>query len=199
MTEQGMVEVINPSEAFLAERLPDTAGSAIAVTMEGTRPLLVEIQALASTTSFGLPRRTANGIDFNRLLLLVAVLGKRVGLRLFDQDVFVNVIGGLRISEPAADLAVALAIASSFQNAPLPADLAAVGEVGLSGELRAVSHLSRRLNEANKLGFSRCIIPSTHRKFTEAPAGMEIIPARSLADALSVAMGRGTPPAAGAS
>jgi DNA repair protein RadA/Sms len=197
MTEQGMVEVTNPSEAFLAERLPDTAGSAIAVTMEGTRPLLVEIQALSSTTSFGLPRRTANGVDFNRLLLLVAVLTKRVGLRLFDQDVFINVVGGLRISEPAADLAVALAIASSFQNVPLPADLAAVGEVGLSGELRAVSHLSRRLSEAKKLGFSRCIIPSTHHKFREIPPGMEIIPARSLADALSVAMGRNAPPAAG--
>jgi len=193
MTEQGMVEVLNPSAAFLAERLPDTAGSAIAVTMEGTRPLLVEIQALASTTSFGLPRRTANGVDFNRLLLLVAVLSKRVGLRLFDQDVFVNVIGGLRINEPAADLALALAIASSFQSLPLPADLAAVGEVGLSGELRAVGHLTRRLNEAAKLGFSRCIVPATHRKQSEVPAGIEVIPARSLADALAAAMGRGRP------
>jgi DNA repair protein RadA/Sms len=191
MTELGMTEVINPSEAFLAERLADTAGSAIAVTMEGTRPLLVEIQALASTTSFGLPRRTANGVDFNRLLLLVAVLSKRVGLRLFDQDVFVNVIGGLRINEPAADLALALAIASSFQNVPLPADLAAVGEVGLSGELRAVSHLSRRLREAAKLGFSRCIIPATHRKPGEVPDDIEVIHARSLADALASAIGRG--------
>ncbi|MGD2040021.1 MAG: DNA repair protein RadA, partial [Anaerolineae bacterium] len=188
MTEQGMTEVTNPSEAFLAERLPDAAGSAIAVTMEGTRPILVEIQALASTTSFGLPRRTANGVDVNRLLLLVAVLSKRVGLRLFDQDVFVNVVGGLRVNEPAADLAIALAIASSFQNVALPSDLAAVGEVGLSGELRAVGHLSRRLNEAAKLGFSRCIAPATHRRLGDAPAGIEIIPVRSLADALSVAM-----------
>jgi len=188
MTEQGMVEVANPSEAFLAERLPDTAGSAIAVTMEGTRPLLVEIQALASTTSFGQPRRTANGVDFNRLLLLVAVLSKRVGLRLFDQDVFVNVVGGLRISEPAADLALALAIASSFQNRSLPADMAAVGEVGLSGEIRTVSHLSRRLNEATKLGFSRCIVPATNRALRDVPAGMKVIPARSLADALAAAM-----------
>jgi DNA repair protein RadA/Sms len=194
MTEEGMVEVTNPSEAFLAERLPEAAGSAIAVTMEGTRPLLIEIQALASTTSFGLPRRTANGVDFNRLLLLVAVLSKRVGLRLFDQDVFVNVIGGMRINEPAADLALALAIASSFQNAPLPSDLAAVGEVGLSGELRAVSHLSRRLNEAAKLGFSRCIVPATHRQLRQLPAGMEAIPARSLADALSVALGKTSSP-----
>jgi DNA repair protein RadA/Sms len=189
MTEQGMIEVANPSEAFLAERLPDAAGSAIAVTMEGTRPLLVEIQALASTTSFGLPRRTANGVDLNRLLLLVAVLTKRVGLRLFDQDVFVNVVGGLRINEPAADLGLALAIASSFQNVPLPHDLAAVGEVGLSGELRTVSHLARRLNEAAKLGFSRCIVPATHRRRGDMPSHIESIPARSLSDALSVAMG----------
>ena len=192
MSEQGMIEVSNPSEAFLAERLPDAAGSAIAVTMEGTRPLLVEIQALASTTSFGLPRRTANGVDFNRLLLLVAVLSKRVGLRLFDQDVFVNVVGGLRINEPAADLALALAIASSLQNMPLPKELAVVGEVGLSGELRAVSHLSRRLNEAAKLGFSRCIVPATAHKLRAVPAGMEAIPARSLADALAAALGRGS-------
>lgn len=190
MTEGGMEEVTNPSEAFLAERLPNAAGSAIAVTMEGTRPLLVEIQALASTTSFGLPRRTANGVDYNRLLLLVAVLSKRVGLRLFDQDVFVNVVGGLRINEPAADLALALAIASSFQNVPLPGDLAAVGEVGLSGELRAVSQLSRRLSEAANLGFSRCIVPGTHRGLRETPDGMEAIPVRSLADALAAALGK---------
>jgi DNA repair protein RadA/Sms len=192
MTEQGMMEVTNPSEAFLAERLPDAAGSAIAVTMEGTRPLLVEIQALASTTSFGNPRRTANGVDFNRLLLLVAVLSKRVGLRLFDQDVFVNVVGGLRINEPAVDLSVALAIASSFQNVSLPNDLAAVGEIGLSGELRTVGHLSRRLHEAAKLGFRRCIVPATHRHLGELPATMEAIPARSLSEALSVALGQRT-------
>ncbi len=189
MTERGMSQVLNPSEAFLSERLPDAAGSAIAVTMEGTRPLLVEIQALASTTSFGLPRRTANGVDFNRLLLLVAVLSKRVGLRLFDQDVFVNVIGGIKITEPAADLALALAIASSFRNRPLPADLAAVGEVGLSGELRAVSQLPRRLQEAAKLGFKRCLIPATHRRLHPPPADIEILPARSLSDALALALG----------
>ncbi len=189
MTEEGMVEVTNPSEAFLAERLPDAAGSAIAVTMEGTRPLLVEIQALASTTSFGLPRRTANGVDFNRLLLLAAVLSKRVGLRLADQDIFVNVVGGLRISEPAADLALALAIASSFQNMPLPSDLAAVGEIGLSGELRTVSQLSRRVHEAAKLGFGRCVVPGTHRRIPDIPDGIEPIPVRSLADALAVALG----------
>ncbi|MDH4135249.1 MAG: DNA repair protein RadA [Anaerolineae bacterium] len=188
MAGQGLMEVANPSEAFLAERLPTAAGSAIAVTMEGTRPLLVEIQALASTTSFGLPRRTANGIDFNRLLLLVAVLSKRVGLRLSDQDVFVNVVGGLRINEPAADLAVAVAIASSFRDVPVAADLAVVGEIGLSGELRTVSQLSRRLSEAAKLGFRRCLLPKGVRREKDTPSEIEGIGVRSVAEALEVAL-----------
>jgi DNA repair protein RadA/Sms len=188
MASQGLIEVTNPSEAFLAERLPTAAGSAIAVTMEGTRPLLVEIQALASTTSFGLPRRTANGVDFNRLLLLVAVLSKRVGLRLSDQDVFVNVVGGLRVNEPAADLAVAVAIASSFRDVPVAADLAVVGEIGLSGELRAVSQLSRRLSEAAKLGFRRCLLPKGTRRKQDLPSEIEVIGVRSVAEALEVAL-----------
>jgi DNA repair protein RadA/Sms len=132
MRASGMVEVANPSEIFLAERVVDAPGSAIAITMEGTRPLLVEIQGLTSPTSFGHPRRTANGVDYNRLLLMVAVLSRRVGVRLADQDVFVNVVGGLRVSEPAADLAVAAAIASSVRDRPLLADMALIGEVGLS-------------------------------------------------------------------
>lgn len=188
MGSQGLIEVANPSEAFLAERLPNAAGSSIAVTLEGTRPLLVEIQALASTTSFGLPRRTANGVDFNRLLLLVAVLNKRVGLRLSDQDIFVNVVGGLKINEPAADLAVATAIASSFKNIPVAADLAIVGELGLSGELRAVGQLAKRLNEAAKLGFKRCLIPKPFRRQEIASNGIEIIGVRSLQEALQVAL-----------
>ncbi len=188
MGSQGLIEVANPSEAFLAERLPNAAGSTIAVTLEGTRPLLVEIQALASTTSFGLPRRTANGVDFNRLLLLVAVLNKRVGVRLFDQDVFVNVVGGLKINEPAADLAVATAIASSFRNTPVAADLAIVGEIGLSGELRAVGQLSKRLNEAAKLGFKRCLVPKSFRRQEIASDGIEVIGVRSLKEALQVAL-----------
>jgi DNA repair protein RadA/Sms len=189
MAEAGLREVTNPSEAFLAERLPNAAGSAIAVTLEGTRPLLVEVQALASTTSFAQPRRTANGVDFNRLLLLTAVLSKRVGIRLSDQDVFVNVVGGLRINEPAADLAVAVAIASSMKNLPVPADLAVVGEVGLSGELRSVSQLPRRLNEAAKLGFTRCLVPHSRRKHANAPEGIEVVGARTLRQALEVALG----------
>lgn len=188
MGSQGLIEVANPSEAFLAERLPNAAGSTIAVTLEGTRPLLVEVQALASTTSFGLPRRTANGVDFNRLLLLVAVLNKRVGLRLSDQDIFVNVVGGLKINEPAADLAIATAIASSFKSAPVAADLAIVGEIGLSGELRAVGQLSKRLNEAAKLGFRRCLVPKSFGRQEIASDGIEVIGVRSLQEALQVAL-----------
>ncbi len=188
MRDVGMVEVLNPSQAFLAERLADASGSAIAVTLEGTRPLLVEIQALSSVTSFGNPRRTANGIDLNRLWLLVAVLSKRVGIRLADQDVFINVIGGMRISEPAADLAVACAIASSFRDKPVVGDLAIVGEVGLSGELRAVSQLETRLKEAAKLGFSRCLVPKTRAAGRLKLPGLELLTAANLAQALEIAL-----------
>jgi DNA repair protein RadA/Sms len=189
MRERGLEEVSNPSEAFLAERMVNAPGSAIAVTMEGTRPLLVELQALTSTTSFGHPRRTANGIDFNRLLLIVAVLSKRVGLHLGDQDVFANVIGGLRIGEPASDLAVAVAISSSVRDQPVAADIAFVGEVGLSGELRAVGQLSTRLKEAAKLGFKRCIVPKTvQRRSDPLPDTLDVIQARSLHQALEMAL-----------
>jgi len=188
MREEGMVEVTNPSEAFLAGRLIHAPGSAVAVTMEGTRPLLVEVQALTSTTSFGFPRRTANGTDLNRLLLLTAVLTRRVGLKLSDQDVFVNVVGGLKVNEPAADLAVAVAIASSFRNVPVPPDLALIGEVGLSGELRSVSHLSRRLNEAAQLGFKRCLAPQSSQAEKLAPADLEVLSTRVLAEALDIAL-----------
>ena len=188
MREQGLVEVSNPSEAFLAERMVNAAGSAIAVTMEGTRPLLVEVQALTSTTSFGHPRRTANGIDFNRLLLIIAVLSKRVGLHLSDQDVFANVIGGLRIDEPASDLATAVAIVSSVRDLPIAADMAFVGEVGLSGELRAVGQLPPRLKEAVKLGFQRCVVPRSIRRQPDLlPDGLEVIQARSLHQVLEIA------------
>lgn len=191
MTEKGMEEVRNPSELFLAERLPNASGSAIAVSMEGTRPLLVEVQALSSATAFSQPRRTGNGIDLNRLLLLTAVLSKRVGIKLAEQDVFVNVVGGMKINEPAADLATAIAIASSFRNAPVHADLAIVGEVGLSGELRSVGQISRRLHEAAKLGFTRAIVPhnALKRKGTDAiPDGVQAIGARTLGEAIDVAL-----------
>jgi DNA repair protein RadA/Sms len=190
MRGAGMTEVPNPSEAFLAERLPSAPGSSIAVTMEGTRPLLVEVQALCSTSAFGLPRRTANGVDVNRLLLLVAVLSKRLGLKLGDQDVFVNVIGGLHVGEPAADLAIAASIASSMRDAPVAADMTFVGEVGLSGELRTVGQLPARLNEAAKLGFKRALIPKTYRQSDQLPDKIEILTARSVGEALELAMRR---------
>jgi len=188
MVESGLKEVSNPSQVFLSERLASAPGSAIAVTLEGTRPLLVEIQALTSTTSLTLPRRTANGIDFNRLLLLAAVLSKRVGLSLSGQDIFVNVVGGLRVNEPAADLGVAVAIASSYRSQPVASDLAIVGEIGLSGELRSVGQIEKRLREAAKLGFRRCLVPRVMGDQLRSTAGIEVVGAGSLAEALQVAL-----------
>jgi DNA repair protein RadA/Sms len=189
MTQTGMCEVPNPSQVFLAERSAGTPGSAVAVTMEGTRPILVEVQALTANTASAQPRRTANGFDMNRLLMLVAVLSKRVGLPLFSQDIYVNIVGGLRITEPAADLAVAVAIASSYRNQRVQPDMALVGEVGLSGELRSISQLERRLGEAAKLGFRRSLYPST----SAAPKvdGMALTDVRSVADAVDLALGQG--------
>lgn len=189
MDAEGMQEVVNPSEAFLAERQINAPGSAIAVTMEGTRPILVEIQALASSTAFANPRRTANGVDHNRLLLISAVLSKRVRVKLFDKDIFANVIGGLTIDEPAADLALAIAIVSSSRDLPVHADLAFIGEVGLSGELRAVSQIEQRLKEASKLGFKRCVVPRLQGKRVKAvPEGMKLISCRSLNEAVDEAL-----------
>lgn len=190
MAEAGMVEVPNPSEAFLAERQANAPGSTIAVPVEGTRPLLVEIQALTSSTTFPNPRRTANGIDYNRLLLLTAVLSRRVNVPVHDKDVFVNVVGGLHIDEPAADLAVAVAVASGVRDRAVHADMAFIGEIGLSGELRAVSQLDVRVKEAAKLGFSRCVVPRMlgGRSPTDVPAEIELVVCRSLGQALEVSL-----------
>ena len=159
MGEAGLVPVANPSKALLAERLTG-AGSVVLATLEGTRPLLVEVQALVTTTSFGYPKRTSVGFDLNRLNLLVAVLTKHAGINLSSSDIYVNVVGGLRVSEPAADLAIILSIASAFSDIPVPAGLVAFGEVGLSGEVRSVSQVSKRLSEAKKLGLNVAIGPS---------------------------------------
>jgi DNA repair protein RadA/Sms len=188
MRERGMAEVTNPSEAFLAERMVNVPGSSIAVTMEGTRPLLVEIQGLTSPTSFGNPRRTPNGVDFNRLLLINAVLTRRVGLRLGDQDIFVNVVGGLMVEEPAADLAIAAAIASSTRNIPLKAEMVLIGEVGLSGELRMVGQMPARLREAANLGFKTVIVPQRMRRGEPWADGIQVVEARSLHQALEHAL-----------
>ena len=187
MREGGLVEVTNPSEAFLAERMINAAGSAIAVTMEGTRPILVEVQGLTSPTQFGNARRTANGVDFNRLLLISAVLTRRVGLKLSEQDVFVNVVGGLQIDEPAADLAIAAAIASSWKDVSVKADAVLIGEIGLAGELRMPSQMQVRLREAQKLGFKTAIVPKALRKGEGYPKGIEIVEVRSVDQALNAA------------
>jgi len=189
MTGAGMSEVNNPSEVFLAERMVNVPGSAIAVTMEGTRPILVEVQGLTSSTQQNNPRRTPNGADLYRVMMITAVLQRRCGVRLIDQDIFVNVVGGLRIDEPAADLAIAAAITSSAQDRAVLADCALVGEIGLSGELRAVSQLPQRLREAKQLGFRKVVVPRSFRKNAEAlPPGLEIVQARHLREALEAVL-----------
>ena len=186
MHEEGMIEVTNPSAAFLADRTLMRSGSTVVVTMEGTRALLAEIQALTSYAPSHMPRRAANGVELSRVLLLTAVLSKRLGLKLYDQDVYVNVVGGLRIDEPAADLGVALAIASSLRDAPIDPELAVIGEVGLSGEVRGVGHLEQRLKEAAKLGFKRCLVP--HAARLPRPPELQILSARSLEEAMELAL-----------
>ncbi len=164
MTGEGLLEVTNPSEIFLSERPKDTSGSVVVPIIEGTRPFLVEIQGLVSRSSFSMVRHKAQGFDANRLALLVAVLEKRLNLNLQDKDVFLNVVGGVKIVDPSADLAVAMAIASALLDKSIPHDMAVVGEVGLSSEIRSVSQLVLRINEADKLGFKRCIVPANNLK-----------------------------------
>jgi DNA repair protein RadA/Sms len=187
MTAQGLAAVENPSEVFLAERGEGAVGSMVVPTLEGSRPLLVEVQALTSPTVLAVPRRTANGLDFNRLILITAVLAKRAGLALGNQDVIANVVGGLRVQEPAADLALALAIASSSRDAAVPSDLVAVGEVGLSGELRSVGQLERRLGEAERLGFRRCLLPQACLRRVAPVTDLELMPAATLREAIRLA------------
>ena len=188
MKAQGLEEVKNPSQVFLSQRLSRAVGSAVVPTMEGSRPLLVEIQALTNATSFGLPRRTANGVDFGRLLMIAAVLGRRAGLKLGNQDIIVNATGGIKIDEPAADLAIALAIASSFSDRGVDPELAAVGEIGLSGELRSVPQLERRLDEAARLGFARCLVPASGAKSVHTKKDIKVIPASTIKEAIRVGL-----------
>jgi len=189
MADAGLREVRNPSEAFLEERSGNAAGSTVAVTMEGSRPILVEVQALTSPTAYGLPRRSANGLDTNRLQLLVAVLQKRVGFGLGTQDIYANVVGGLRIAEPAADLAISIAVASSFKERLVDPRTVAIGEVGLSGELRSVNQLERRLAEAKRLGFTRAVVPAVlGRRSGGMGDGLELIRVSTLAEAIAAAV-----------
>ncbi len=188
MKEQGLVEVSNPSQAFISQRPAEAIGSVVISTIEGSRPILAEIQALTTFTSFGYPRRTANGVDFNRLLLVTAVLTQRLGLRLGNQDIMVNVTGGLKISEPAADLGIALAIASSFRDSIVDPGMVAIGEVGLSGELRSASQLDRRIAEAARLGFPRCLVPKIGTEVTHPTKDIVLVPVSTVREAISSAL-----------
>ena len=189
MTDQGLADVPDPSRALLAQRLDQAVGTAVAPVLEGSRSLLLEVQALTSPTQLPAPRRVANGLDHNRIIMLSAVASRRAGLDLAGQDIIVNVAGGFKISEPAADLAVTLALASSFRNEALDRRLAAIGEVGLSGELRNVSQVQRRLAEASRLGFSRCVLPETALDGLPEIPGMELVPVRTLRQAFRAVFG----------
>ena len=187
MRDDGLCQVPNPSEMLLAGRPLNTPGTCVACVMEGTRPVLAEVQALVSPTTLSVPRRTGNGLDYNRAAMLLAVLEKRGGLRLSNADVYWNVVGGLRLDEPAADLAVIIAAASAVQDKPVSDTLAAVGEVGLTGEIRAVGQLSQRLSEIRRLGFTQCLVPKNVREL-HAPEGLELLRVRNVREAIAVAL-----------
>ena len=184
MQNEGMVEIANPSSILISEREDNPAGSIVVASMEGTRPLLIELQALTTPTVFGMPRRTANGIDYNRLTLLVAVLEKKAGLNLSSQDIYLNVVSGIRLIEPAVDLGIVLVCASSFKNYSIPKDTLAIGEVGLTGEVRAVNLIDKRLKEAEKLGFKTCIIPKSNKKLLKEKYKLDIIGVSNVIEAM---------------
>lgn len=186
MGDSGLREVENPSEMLLSGRPEDAPGTCVTCVMEGARPVLAEIQALAVTAGGGSPRRTSNGFDYNRFAMLLAVLEKRGGLRVSACDAYLNIIGGLTLDEPAADLAAVLALASSYLDRPVPSDLAAIGEVGLTGELRAVNHLEQRISEARRLGFKTCVVPE-RRSLPDYP-DLKLIPVRNIGEAIRAAL-----------
>jgi len=189
MEATGLVEVANPSQIFLADRPAGVAGTVVVASLEGTRPLLVELQALVAPTPFGLPRRMVGGLDVNRSLLVLAVLERRAGLALGTQDVYLKVAGGLRLDEPAVDLGVALAVASSFHDLPLPEKMVVMGEVGLAGEIRPVGRLEQRLKEAQRLGFELALLPASSGRLKDVP-GIKSMRARDIREALQLALGR---------
>ena len=187
MDDTGLREVPNPSQMLLEGRLTDEPGTCVTCVMEGARPVLAEVQALLTPSAFGNPRRSTNGFDYNRAMLLMAVVEKRGGLSVNTCDAYLNVIGGLYLDEPGADLAAVLALASSFRDKPVPADLVAVGEVGLTGELRSVSALNQRLSEIHRLGFKKCLVPKRHGKQSIVPPeGLQLIPVRNIREALAI-------------
>ena len=186
MLDCGLREVENPSEMLLSGRPEDAPGSCVTCVMEGARPVLAEVQALLAPTNANYPRRTCNGLDSNRASMLLAVLEKRGRLRMSQCDAFFNIIGGLTLDEPAADLATLVAIASSYLDKPVPAKLAAIGEVGLSGEVRSVSHVPQRLSEVHRLGFDKCIVPAQQGDMLRAPDGLQLIPAKNIGQVLQL-------------
>ena len=187
MYDKGLREVPNPSEMLLSGRPQGTPGSCVACVMEGTRPVLAEVQALVSPTTMNFPRRSSNGFDYNRAAMLLAVMEKRGGIRFSGSDVYLNVVGGLRLDEPAADLAVVIAAVSAAKDTPISDTLAAVGEVGLTGEIRAVNQLSQRLIEIRRLGFTQCIIPRSGTRDLKAPEGLELLRVRNIREVIAVA------------
>ncbi len=186
MGPSGLAEVKNPSEIFLSERPKDISGSVVSSVLEGSRPLLVEIQALVSKSSFGYARRRSQGFDFTRLSLLIAVLEKRIGLHLEMEDIFINVAGGISIEDPACDLGVCASIASAFLDNPVPSDTVVLGEVGLAGEIRSISQILLRINEAEKLGFKNCVIPRNNFKNLHFKGGINVLPVNTLKEALDI-------------
>ena len=188
MAEKGLVEVPNPSQMLLEGRPEGASGTCVACVMEGTRPVLAEVQALVTKTTFNVPRRAADGFDFNRAVLLMAVAEKRAGMKLNVFDAYINVIGGLRLDEPGADLPVVLAVASSYRDQVIPDDLAAIGEVGLTGEIRSVSNMNQRLSEVARLGFKKCIIPKNGSEKLEIPEGLTVYRVRNLREAIETAL-----------
>ena len=188
MADTGLVEVPNPSQMLLEGRPEGAPGTCVACVMEGTRPVLAEVQALVTKTTFNVPRRTADGFDFNRAVLLMAVAEKRAGMKLNMFDAYINVIGGLRLDEPGADLPVILAVASSYRDQTIPDDLVAIGEVGLTGEIRSVSHMNQRLTEVARLGFKKCVIPRNGAEKLDIPAGLTVYKVRNLREAIEVSI-----------
>lgn len=188
MSEKGLQELENPSKALIAEKPENASGSVIVSTVEGTRPMLLELQALVSPTSFGIPRRTATGIDFNRVNLLLAVLEKRAGMQIQNQDVYLNIVGGIKINEPSMDLGVILAVASGFRNIPISGEVAVTGEVGLTGEIRGVSYIEKRISECRKLGFKKIIIPKSNYEAVKDVKGIEIWPVENVRQAINMVL-----------
>ncbi len=188
MADKGLIEVPNPSQVLLEGRPQDASGTCVACVMEGTRPVLAEVQALVAKTSFNVPRRTSDGFDFNRSALLLAVAEKRTGMKLSAFDAYINVIGGLHLDEPGADLPVILAVASSYRDKPVDPDMVAIGEVGLTGEIRTVSNLSQRLSEVARLGFKKCIIPKNTPEKLIIPDGLTVYRVKNLWEAIEMAL-----------